>query len=141
MKKALLFAVSIVLVTLVFSGCKDDVTTVTGVRASQVAEVTVTATTDGKYAIISWDAVEGASDYNVYAKIKDGVSVVSIGSGQNTNVYLLANGNLDDNANFDKWSARVDIDTATTSLPGKVGTEFYFGVQTEGVITDNSDIK
>jgi hypothetical protein len=138
MKKALLFAVSIVLVTLVFSGCKDDVTTIDSLRVGQVATVTVTQTDFDDNFIVSWDAVDGADGYTVYGKIDGEKTVKYLASGQPNVIYNTDGSPPEDNQNFDNWSAWIDI---PSSITVDAGTKLIVGVQTNGLIYADSDIK
>jgi hypothetical protein len=138
MKKALLFAVSIVFVVMVFSGCKDAVT-VNSYAPPQVASVSVVLTDDDDWAIVSWEAVEGASGYAVYYKVEGAKNVTSTyHSGQYKSVYD-PDGSSDDNEDYDQWSAKI---SRTDFLNG---AKIIFGVQTKNYRSGgqyvDSDIK
>jgi hypothetical protein len=92
-------------------------------------KITEAKTTDGKYLILSWDAVDHASGYNVYAnqrnkKTIDGYSIIDT---TNRWTYKI-DGTEEVNNDTDKWNVKIPL-TATTF--GAELKDIRIGVQTE----------
>jgi len=71
MKKRLMSAViaAVVLMAL-FAACGDEVQTVANETAKQVGTITVTQLAKNYYVVVSWDAVEGGTGYQVYVQVE-----------------------------------------------------------------------
>ncbi|MCL2130120.1 MAG: hypothetical protein FWH35_07195 [Treponema sp.] len=126
----LVLLVLVLSVFVVFLGCKNGVQEVDGevkialVKGNPVDKVTVTKTTDGVYIIVSFDAVENTSSYEVYCQMEGSLEYVYLPGVQNYSTYAKADGIASDNADPDKWSCR----TLTSAF--KAGEKFRFGVIT-----------
>jgi hypothetical protein len=118
MKKSTLFLVGMAVLALSFglvlAGCENGVQEVEGevsINYPQVAAPSITAekTTDGKYLILRWDAVENAGDYQVYSNQEGKNTILGGGSGATNRVTYKADGTSSVNSDSDKWNVIVPL--------------------------------
>ncbi|GHU59583.1 hypothetical protein FACS189444_5160 [Spirochaetia bacterium] len=126
---------------LVLAGCDNGAQEIEGAvgisteAPAQVSAVTVTATTNNQYFIVSWTAPAEDLSYEVHF-VQDGkLSNVWGGSDQNTYKYAAADGEQSANDDLDNWSVRISSSQLAnlTQTPGA----YKFGVRTS---FNNSDI-
>ncbi|MDR3146556.1 MAG: hypothetical protein LBU21_09775 [Treponema sp.] len=131
MKNKLIVAGLAVLLVLALSACENEAMDVREAydKAPAVASVTATLTTGSTGVIVTWDAVEGAGSYQVYAKA--GKNVMSVASGQWAQTYA-ANGTASANTNPDKWSALVSVSYLVSKQ------SYTFGVATTAFHNPNA---
>jgi hypothetical protein len=83
-----------------------------------------------KGVIVSWDAAENASGYQLYVQQEDKKTIESnIGTPQNNNTYASSDGAPSVNTDPDKWSALVQLQPGTVQS----GKKYRFGVQTNPI--------
>jgi hypothetical protein len=108
-------------------------------KLPQVHSLALEKTKNGKYFILSWDAVSSNVSYQLYFKQDGKLSSISMGYIYSSSYYDIYpqnryNYNVDDggqipNDNFDKWHVRIE--SLDTSSPGS----YCFGVRS---ISDGS---
>lgn len=146
-----LLAIGLLVFSLVLMGCSDEATgptEITGTVATDnpnvsAPSVTAEKTNDGKYLILSWNAVENAGGYTVYQNQRDKRTITSLsGSISPMNgITYKKDGTTAANSDPDKWNVRV----ALTAPLGAASAEYRFGVRTsassyDGVSRDSSVI-
>jgi hypothetical protein len=138
---------SVLTLGVLFAACENGVQEVEGnvnatqvvVKAAGVASVTALQTTTPKdYIIVSFDAVENASSYTLYRQQDGKKSINTGGSVGNNSTYNATTGvETYSNSDVDKWSGRVYV----SSLPvTTIGTKYRFGIQTQDLSYNRSDI-
>jgi hypothetical protein len=138
MRKIGLFAVMLAMALALgmFAGCEGTVQEIEGSVSindqapPQVEKVTITPTTDKRYYIVRWDAVEGDVSYSVYYKQDKKNSMLplyNVGT-QNLYNYADADGSESPNDNLDKWSSWISLDNLRANI--KKGGDYRIGVRT-----------
>jgi len=146
MKKRLMSAViaAVVLMAL-FAACGEEVQTVASETANQVGDITVTQLAKNCYVLISWDAVEDGTGYQVYCQQEGKKSVIELDWGWQWNT-ITNNDPEDEYLDYkaitdpDKWCYPAQVKRKRLDGPasdpyisyiGKVPTgRVRFGVQT-----------
>ena len=137
MKKGLIgVAIAIVVLMVLFTACdKDkepqDVNLVGFSKAQSVAFVTATQIGSNYYVLVSWDAVENGSNYDLYYKQEGKKTVNNYYAGTGSrgvgpqNRYTITTSSITSstipqisttaNTDIDKWSAVIDVQYNTYS--------------------------
>jgi ABC-type antimicrobial peptide transport system permease subunit len=147
MKKRLISVlIAVVFLMVMFAACSDEPQEVNiadySASGPSVGKVEAKVGTNLKKVIVTWEAANNATGYNVYYQ-KEGVKAPSsIGSGLNN--YYTYDGNGDQtyasgspvyNTDPNKWTAIFDIPTTTNPYTFTSG-KYKFGVQVKEVIGD-----
>jgi hypothetical protein len=138
--KALYIGMALVVLALVCAACQNGVQDVKMVYdKAPSAEITMTKTTDGNYLILSWDAVEDASWYTLYAEKEGQKTFEQPGNGSPAQKYATADGAPSANDDPNRWYARIGL---TGQYAPKAGN-YRFGVRVWSVLpnTYGSDIE
>jgi hypothetical protein len=125
---------------MVLAGCENGVQEVEGgvsITKPQVAAPAITEvkTTDGKYIILSWDAVDNAGSYAVVQNQKDKKTISSVEPSPTNGITYKADGTSVSNSDPDKWNVKIPL---RASL-GAAAAEYRFGVRASAGAYDGLD--
>ncbi|MDR2535415.1 MAG: hypothetical protein LBD29_05205 [Treponema sp.] len=128
-KKILGMSAAVLAFGLVFLGCNDvqEVEGGVSITKSQVATPAITEakTTDNKYLIISWDAVDNASGYQVSMNQKDKKAIGRLSGITPTNARIYKiDGSSSVNSDSDKWNVKIPLSGAF----GATLQEYRYGI-------------
>jgi hypothetical protein len=118
---------------LVFAGCENaagpqEVTGSVTINNPRVGapSVTATPTSDGRYLILTWNAVPNATEeYTVYTQMEGKTTVHRMGTASNDYTYDNTNGSQSSNSDVDKYAYRIPL----ISSSGDYFGNYKFGVQ------------
>jgi len=140
MRKILFMLIVIVSITIL--GCNDTDDTKDNnnyqnrEKSKSVSGVTALITSNNKYVIVSWEAIENGAGYNVYIQQENKKSIISTTNmiddvdnnwiqAQNKYAYATADGAKIANQDIDKWSVRIPTSNLWTNAKYRFGVTSY----------------